>query len=398
MTTVSVLIAEDEATVRRALSDLVGSEEGLELAGLACDADEAMALIEQRRPDVALVDFKMPAGGGPRVAREVTRSFPGTRVVALSAYEDRNSVFQMLRAGAVGYLVKGAPLTEIVDTIRRAARGQAVLSAEVTSDVVHELAGKLELEEGSKELRRAQVERIRAALDAGILSVVFQPIVELENGAVIGYEALARFETMPSRPPNLWFAEAGTVGLQVELELAALRAALDGLSEIRGDLFLSVNLSPDALLSSSVLEALHANPTQTVVEITEHAQIEDYEVLNHSLLELRAAGLRLAIDDAGAGYSSFRHIIEIAADIIKIDGSLTRRIETERGRRAFASALISFAREMNQLVVAEGIENEAAVTALTALGVRYGQGFHLGLPGKAGETRLPGTGETQLLP
>jgi EAL domain-containing protein (putative c-di-GMP-specific phosphodiesterase class I)/DNA-binding NarL/FixJ family response regulator len=381
MRTVSVLIAEDEATVRRALSDLIGSEDGLELAGLACDADEAIALIERSRPDVALVDFKMPAGGGPRVAREVAQSFPATRVVALSAYEDRNSVFQMLRAGAVGYLVKGAPVAEIIDTIRRAARGQSVLSAEVTSDVVHALAGQLELEEGSNELRRLQVERIRGALQPGMLGIAFQPIVELETASLIGYEALARFGALPHRPPHVWFEEAGAVGLQVELELAALLAAVAGLPAIPGDLFLSVNLSPDALLSSSVLDALSANPAQTVIEITEHAQIEDYEVLNQSLLELRAAGLRLAIDDAGAGYSSLRHVIEMAPDIIKMDGSLTRRIEGERGRRALASALISFAREMNQLVVAEGIENEAAVTALTALGVRYGQGHYFGMPG-----------------
>ena len=380
MTGVSVLIAEDEATVRRALSELIGAEEGFELAGLASDAQEAIDLIERRRPDVALVDFKMPAGGGPRVAREVSRSFPGTRVVALSAYEDQNSVFQMLRAGAVGYLVKGAPLVEIIDTIRRAARGQAVLAAEVTSDVVHALAGQLELEESSKERRQAQVERIRGALEPGGLRVIFQPIVKLERGALIGYEALTRFDVLPVRPPEVWFEEANAVGLQLELELAALRSALEALPEIPGELFLSVNLSPEALLSSSVLDALGASPARTVVEITEHVQIEDYEVLNQSLLELRAAGLRLAIDDAGSGYSSFRHVIETAPDMIKIDGSLTRKIETERGRRALASAFISFAREMNQMVVAEGIESEDAVVALTALGVLYGQGHYFGQP------------------
>src|SRR5438034_1382016 len=99
------------------------------------------------------------------------------------------------------------------------ANVRRALSDLIDSEEGLELAGKLELEEGSKELRRAQVERIRAALEPGVLSVVFQPIVELENGAVIGYEALARFGAVPSRPPNLWFADAGAVGLQVELEL-----------------------------------------------------------------------------------------------------------------------------------------------------------------------------------
>jgi DNA-binding NarL/FixJ family response regulator len=288
---VRVLIAEDETTVRRALCDLIQTEDGLELAGSAADADEAIELIERWRPDVALVDVKMPGGGGPRVAHAIARLSPGTRIVALSAYEDRSSVFQMLRAGAVSYLVKGAPLVEIIETIRKAALGQAVLSAEVTSEVVHALAGQLELEEGTKEKRRGQVERIRGALQPGVLRSVFQPIVDLETGRAIGYEALSRFDAFPARSPDLWFGEAMNVGLQVELELAAVQMALSHLPDIDDDLFISVNLSPEALLSPSVLAVLEANPKRTVVEVTEHAQIEDYAVLNHALLELRSAGV-----------------------------------------------------------------------------------------------------------
>jgi EAL domain-containing protein (putative c-di-GMP-specific phosphodiesterase class I) len=377
---VRVVVAEDEANVRRALSDLIGGEAELELVGLAADADEAIAVIRRERPDVALVDFKMPGGGGPRVAREVSSTLPDTRVVALSAYEDRSSVFQMLRAGAVGYLVKGAPVGEIVDTIQRAARGQAVLAAEVTSDVVHAFAGHLEREEGSAAERCARVERIRAAVSGGIMQTVYQPIVSLDTAEWVGLEALARFETTPAQPPDAWFAQAGTVGLQIELELAALESALERLPEIPGELFLAVNLSPDALLAPAVLDALRPSAKRLVVEITEHARIDDYEALHQSLLELRAAGLRLAIDDAGAGYSSFRHVIESAPDVIKIDGSLTARIEVERGRRALASALISFAREMDQMVIAEGLESADAVTALRALGVRFGQGYYFGHP------------------
>ena len=378
---VRVLVAEDEKTVRSALAELVRSEEGLELAGTAADADEAIELIERDRPDVALVDVKMPGGGGPRVARTISQSCPGTRIVALSAYEDRSSVFQMLRAGAVSYLVKGTPLAEIVETIHRAARGQAVLSAEVTSEVVHALAGQLELQEGTKERRQGQVDEIRAALAPGVLKIVFQPIVELEDGRTIGYEALARFDTFPSRPPDLWLAEAASVGLRIDVERAALELALERLPDIPEGQFLSVNLSPETLLTTSALDALGADPARTIVEITEHAQIEDYEVLNQALLELRSAGLRLAIDDAGAGYSSLRHVIETSPDMIKLDPTLTRRIEIDRGQRALASALISFAREMNQVVVAEGIEVVSAVAVLTALGCTLWAGSLFRSPG-----------------
>ncbi len=375
-----MLVAEDEANVRRALAEMISAEEGFELAGAAADADEAIAMIDRCRPDVALVDVKMPGGGGPRVARQVSDACPGTRVVALSAYEDRSSVFQMLRAGAVSYLVKGAPLDEIVDTIRKAARGQAVLSTQVTSDVVYALAGRLENDEGADELRAVQLERIRGVLEHRTLACVYQPIVDLSDRSVVGYEALARFDPPPERPPDLWFAEAGAVGLRTELEQVALHAALEGLGSIPADQFLSVNLSPESLLAPSVLAELETDPARLVVEITEHAQIEDYEVVNQCLLELRSEGLRVAIDDAGAGYASLRHVIEIAPDMIKIDGSLTRRIEVERGRRALASALISFAAEMNQIVVAEGIETQSALDALLELGVGFGQGYFFGEP------------------
>ena len=141
-----------------------------------------------------------------------------------------------------------------------------------------------------------------------------------------------------------------------------------------------------------MLAELEADPARLVVEITEHAQIEDYEVLNQALLELRSAGLRVAVDDAGAGYSSLRHVIEIAPDMIKIDGSLTQRIEVERGRRALASALISFAQEMKQVVVAEGIETQSAVEALLGLGVHCGQGYFFGRPRPLPAGSGPGRG------
>ncbi|MGZ5354682.1 MAG: EAL domain-containing protein, partial [Actinomycetota bacterium] len=99
-----------------------------------------------------------------------------------------------------------------------------------------------------------------------------------------------------------------------------------------------------------------------------------------SLQRLRALGARIAIDDAGAGFASLRHILLIAPEIIKIDISLTSRIDTDPRRRALAAALVSFAKEMSIEVVAEGIESEEEYAALLSLGVRLGQGYHLGRP------------------
>jgi DNA-binding NarL/FixJ family response regulator len=140
--TVRVGIADDDPEIRAALSDLVEVDADLELAGTAEDADGAVAVARDHRPDVFLVDVRMP-GGGPRAAREIRMASPQTRVVAFSAYEDRSTVMEMLRSGAVAYVTKGAGVGDILDAISRAMEGQSTLSPEVSAEVVHELSLRL---------------------------------------------------------------------------------------------------------------------------------------------------------------------------------------------------------------------------------------------------------------
>jgi EAL domain-containing protein (putative c-di-GMP-specific phosphodiesterase class I) len=121
-----------------------------------------------------------------------------------------------------------------------------------------------------------------------------------------------------------------------------------------------------------------------VVEITEHEQVDDYDALFGALARLRALGVRIAIDDAGAGYASLRHTLALDPDIVKVDIALTSAIDTDRAKRALTSALISFADEMDITIVAEGIETEASLRTLVDLGVRYGQGFHIARPAPLG--------------
>ena len=152
-----MLIADDEPAPRGALAELLAHEDGVVLIGTAGDADEAIQLADDARPDVALVDVKMPAGGGPRAAREIVRVSPATRVIALSAFEDRPTVLEMLRAGAVGYLVKGTGADEIVGSIERVMSGGASLSAEVMGGIVQELTSQLRREEIATRSRRRRV-------------------------------------------------------------------------------------------------------------------------------------------------------------------------------------------------------------------------------------------------
>ncbi len=378
---VRVLIADDEPALRGALAELLHHEDRFELVGIAGDADEAISMAESARPDVALVDVKMPAGGGPRAAREIGRISPDTRVIALSAFEDRPTVLEMLRSGAVGYLVKGTPAEDILASISRVADGGTSLSAEVVGGIVHELKSQLRREEIEQEQIETRRGEIRRFLEGEGLSMAFQPIVELASGGLVGYEALARFRSFPLRPPDQWFAEATALELGVQLELEAIRHALISLPRIPDSAYLSVNCSHRAAMSPALTGLLSSFGPRLVVEITEHEQVEDYEGLARALAGLRANGIRIAIDDAGAGYASLRHTLLLAPDIVKIDIALTRRIDVDRGRRALASALVAFADEMDMTIVAEGIETEAELATLLELGVRCGQGYYLAEPG-----------------
>lgn len=377
---IRVLLADDEPALRTALTELLSHEDRVELVGTAADAEEAIRMAEERRPDVALVDVRMPEGGGPHAARGITRVSPETRVIALSAYEDRANVLEMLRAGAVGYLVKGGAADELVDGIATVAHGGTSLSAEVMTGVVAELATQLrreEIERETDEALRGDVERFVSGHGVWI---VYQPIVDLGTRARIGVEALARFGSIPARSPDRWFSDATAFELGSQLEVRTLQEALRGLPKIHDGAFLAVNASHRAAVSSGFVERLDGIEDRIVLEITEHEAIDDYGALAEGLAPLRERGLRVAVDDVGAGYASLRHALQLAPDMVKMDISLTRGIDRDTGRRALAAALISFAEETSMAIVAEGIETVGELETLRQLGVRYGQGFHLGHP------------------
>jgi EAL domain-containing protein (putative c-di-GMP-specific phosphodiesterase class I) len=207
-------------------------------------------------------------------------------------------------------------------------------------------------------------------------SLVLQPIVDVPTGIATGVEALARFDS--AQTPDVWFAEAEPVGLRLPLEIAAARTALDALDRPGHTGYLSLNLSAEAILSDEFRALMGvADPTTLVVEITEHAVVEDYEGLSAALRPHRDAGLRLAVDDAGAGYASLRHILKLRPDFIKIDLSLVRDIHLDPARQALVSSLVSFARTVDAVLVAEGVEQQGELDMLVRLGVRQMQGYLL---------------------
>lgn len=385
-----VAIAEDDPFARSAFADLLSEDPGLEVVGVAGDADGALEVIRRTAPQVVLLDVRMPGGGGPAVAAKLAGMELAPRVLAISARDDPEAVVEMLRAGAVGYLVKGCGIDELLAAVRRAARGEGTLSPAVTRGVIDELVEGAGGKRGPR-LEREELERLHRAVAGEGVEAVFQPIAELDSLRPAGYEALARFGMEPRHGPRDWFALAGVAGLGVELELTAMEAALEAagaLPPARGGhpAFVALNASPATACDPRLRALLAERPRPpVVVEVTEHAAVEDYGAFRRAFQLLRRTGVSLAVDDAGAGYSSLRHILKLEPDLIKLDLALVRGIDHSHVQRAMATAFVSFAEQTGATVVAEGIESESELATLRGLGVPLGQGYHLGRPLPAAE-------------
>jgi EAL domain-containing protein (putative c-di-GMP-specific phosphodiesterase class I) len=243
------------------------------------------------------------------------------------------------------------------------------------------LADQIDRDLQSQKSRAERIGSINAILQQGQPRIVYQPIYDLGTGRLAGVEGLSRFDATPLRTPDKWFADAAEVGLGPVLEARAAASALAGLRGLPPDIYLAINGSPDFILGPSLEEILVAAELQRVVlEITEHTSVADYDTLLAALAPLRAQGLRLAVDDTGAGYASMRHILALEPDLLKLDMSLTRGIDRDRKRRALASALIAFARETGAGIIAEGVETHSELQALYDLGVTRAQGYYLARP------------------
>ena len=292
--------------MRVALESLIGADDAPEPRrgrGRCAGGDRrgdrgAAGRVHRRRQHAGRRRAPGRAGDPPPGARTRTCSpCPATRTGRRSS--------RCSAPGAAGYVVKGIAPEDLLAAIHRTAEGQSTLSPAVTDGVVGELAEHLARDEASKRRHDATTDAIGRVLAEGQFHMVFQPICRLRSGHPIGFEALARFGMEPRQPPDVWFSQAADVGMLLELEIEAVKAALPTLEKLPPGSFLSVNVSPSTIVSPRFLSALVATGrgSQIVVEVTEHAPITDYDAVNAAMDRLRAHGVRLAVDDAGAGFA-----------------------------------------------------------------------------------------------
>lgn len=211
---------------------------------------------------------------------------------------------------------------------------------------------------------------------------LYQPVIDLRTGRVRGVEALARFDSEVSQPPPSWFADAERAGRGLDLERLAVERAVEGAMSLPEDVSLAVNVSPAGLLAGVVAHGSDGiDPARLIIEVTEHAVIDDYDRLRAAIEELRGRGARLAVDDVGAGFASMRHVLRLTPDVVKLDIDLTRDVGRDFTQDALVASLVAFANRIGAELVAEGIETRETMHALRTHGVGAGQGYYFARPG-----------------
>jgi diguanylate cyclase (GGDEF)-like protein len=228
------------------------------------------------------------------------------------------------------------------------------------------------------------IKQQRAEIDALLamespITPVFQPLVELGTGRLIGFEALSRFEVEPDRTPDSWFNQAARCGRGLALEMAAIKAALAAPGRPPGT-YLSLNFSPAVLASPKIMGILPKNMSDIVVEVTEHELASEDGGLEEGIAKMRARGARIAVDDAGAGYAGLNQVMRVQPDVIKLDRSLIEGVHSDSAKSALVEFFVMFARRVGAGVCTEGIETLDELRTLINLGVSYGQGYLLGRP------------------
>jgi EAL domain-containing protein (putative c-di-GMP-specific phosphodiesterase class I)/DNA-binding NarL/FixJ family response regulator len=386
ITSSRILVVDDEEVNVRLIRRLLAREGFSDVRGVT-DPYAGIELTASWEPDLIILDLRMPSMDGIeflRAARDAERSTDFRPVLVLTGDTTRDALAQALRAGANDFLTKPVDADELQLRVRN------LLSIRICHEelkthnhsLARELLARTRFYEQPAIDQGHTADAVRSIIERGGPNIVFQPIVELATGTTVGVEALSRFGSEPKRTPDRWFADAASVGLGMQLEVAAIHSALRHLDELDSTWIMALNVSPTTILTSEFRTVLSGIPLNRIsLEITEHHAVDDYATLSAVTGELRAKGALLAIDDAGAGYASLRHILKLRPDVIKLDIALTRDVDTDPIKRALAASLETFAQDIGAAITAEGIETGSELATLSKLGINYGQGYYIAHPG-----------------
>ncbi|NVJ56824.1 MAG: EAL domain-containing protein, partial [Vibrionaceae bacterium] len=248
------------------------------------------------------------------------------------------------------------------------------------------------LEESISRKHRLSV-LLKHAIAEKRIHVEYQPIYDLDNNRVVKYEALARWvEDGESISPFEFIPIAEELGYIKDLGQLVLEIACQDIHKLKqlghDDIVISVNRSIDELINEdpdncSIINTIQQSglsPENIIIEVTESVPLEDKPDVQKLLDSLRAKGLKLALDDFGTGFASFSNLMKNTVDILKVDRSLIRNIDSNKNNAVLVESVNLLANQLGLDVIAEGVETEQQLQLLKSMGCRYIQGYYISKP------------------
>ena len=374
---ISVFVADDEEAVIEVLRSLIGTDPMLRFTGAAYDAEAAVAEVLHDRPDVVLLDVRMPGGGGTRAAREISRRCPSTKVIALTAHEDADAIIAMISAGASAYIPKADPSDKILRKIHHA------FDPSWSPELVEEGREHLTLVRPSFVQRSERGSRVARAILTGAVQIAFHPIVDLETEKLVGLDARPRVDFWPPRAYDGWLADARAEGLLLDFELTALRAVLPTLRRLPGDLFIEFEVTPSSVVSARFRRAVLGTAPSRIVVGFSSLEIRDERARDpfpEIVLGLRGRGVRISARDVGSGFESLRQIARLSPHHVWLDPTIAASVDTDFPNHSVAAAVAGCAVQVDARVIATGVTSRAQAGGLQAVGVHMMAGPLVGDP------------------
>ena len=333
--------------------------------------DEGIEKARFFKPNLILLDVNMPGIDGYEVCRRIkendqTKYIP---VIMLTVKNETLDKVTALNIGAADYIGKHFPFEEILARIRAVLRDA---SPDVMPQAVQE--------------RNKKVIDLKKIIEEKNIRILYQPIVSMPSRKPMGYEALTRgpkgsfFEN-----PELLFDSAAESNMFYDLDTLCRSLSVKKVGPLNDDQILFLNADPsvidtDHFKKLEFLEGSAIRPSQICLEISERTCITNFAKLSSELNALKKSGIKVAIDDVGAGYSSLRSIAELEPEYMKADIALVRAIDSNQIKNSLVQALITLSEKLNCRLIAEGVETESEYNTLLSLGVKYAQGYLFGKP------------------
>lgn len=370
-----ILLADDEPTITR------GYGRSLSASGytveVAHDGNQAAALFRQKAFDVIISDISMPGMSGLELLRAVREHDLDVPVIIMTGAPAVQSAVEAMEYGAHRYLIKPIDPVELEEVVARAVRLHQM--ARVRREALEQYRA------GGRQLGdRAGLEaRFENAL--GTVWVAYQPIVSWSSRSLFAYEALVRNEEPALRSPGDLFDAAERLNRLHELGQVIRQRVAETIRDIPSTGLVFVNVHTADLQDETLFHPsspLSQYASRVVLEITERAALDQIKDLMSRMVQLRKMGYRIAVDDLGAGYAGLTSFAQLEPEVVKVDMSLVRGVDSSPTKQKLLRSIIGLCRDLQIQIIAEGIETEPERDTLIRLGGDLCQGYLFAHPGR----------------